>query len=349
MGSGRRRADGRGGRAARATAPPRPGNALIDTLRWRLLDNPDRTAAVDLGLALRTDAGELAGVLLAFPSRFALGGRRLLGLGSGGFYVEPRARMQGFFMFRRLLKTRGVNFFFTTTCNATSAQLWEKLGGRPVPGANETFCLLLRAGAVAHEYALRGRARGVLAPVARAAGSLATPLLALGRRRAKIAFRAVADWDRMADLVARHRDPDALTCERSAEYLHWRHEQSPAAARNETVLFEDRHGRAGWFVAQVQPDIGQSKIRNYCILDLICPPEGLDPAALLDAMAAQYAGRADLLYLPRTIAERSRLRPPKLWCRRIPFATSYLIDPENRSRPLVETADLAPADGDRFL
>ena len=47
-------------------------------------------------------------------------------------------------MFRKLLKTSGVDFFFATTCNAASGQLWEKLGGSPAQGAFETYTLMIR-------------------------------------------------------------------------------------------------------------------------------------------------------------------------------------------------------------
>jgi hypothetical protein len=333
---------------SRPMANPRPSAELVDILRWRLLENPDRRADIDLGLVVRSEAGNLAGVVLTFQNMFVFGGQRLLGLGMGSFYVDPRARTRGFFMFRRFLKTTGVDFFFATTCNAISAQLWSRLGGKPIPGSYETYSLLLHAGSVAYEYALRGRAHGIWAPAARVVGTLASPFLAHWRRQTEIDLQPEADWKRMADLAVRYRDPKILTGERSVEYLRWRYEKSPSAERNEIVRFEDSQGRAGWFVAQLQPDIGQSKIRNYCILDLIYPPTGLDLAGLVNAMAAHYADRADLLYLPRTIAEQCQLGPPKLWRRRNPFATSFIIAPEDRSETLALAADLAPVDGDRF-
>src|SRR5262245_22918040 len=177
-------------------APPyRSRSEFLQSLHWRLLDNPARIS--ELGLCLRSSEGMLLGILQYFPSWFVLGDQRWLGLGSGGFYVAPSARIQGFFMFRRYLRTPGVDFVFATTCNAASGQLFEKHGGEPVPGAHESFSLLLHAAAVAEEYALRGHARGVPPALARVAGHLATPLLRLGRRRAQIAFRTTTDWDRL--------------------------------------------------------------------------------------------------------------------------------------------------------
>ena len=271
------------------------------------------------------------GVLLAFPSRFALGDRRLRGLGTGGFYVE-----------------------LGHVCRGSHVS-------SPPQDARRRLCLLdvlqrdLRpalgeARGQAHPRRLRdvlriapprGRRPRICPPGPRAAcwpprrvspgawPRRSWPSGAAGRRSTSSAPTGTG-WPISRPGTAT-RMPSPASVRR---IFRWR-DEVPAPARNEAVLFEDRHGRAGWFVAQVQPDVGQSKIKNYFILDLIYPPQGLDLAALVDAIAARYADRADLLYLPRAIAEQSRLRPPKLWCRRTPFATSYLIDPEY-------TADRSP-------
>ncbi len=326
---------------------PRSPGVVLQNLRWRLLRNPARRS--ELGLCLRDTNHTLLGVMLYFPSLFVMHDQRVLGLGSGGFYVDPRARLQGFYMFRKSLKTSGVDFFFATTCNAASGQLWEKLGGTPAQDAFETYTLMIRAEAVAEEYAMRRHFRGLPLSVARLAGRLATPLLSLGRRRSTISFCRTNDWERLADLAAQHRPRDALTCDRSIEYLRWRYEQSPGAARNEVFEFRDRHDHSGWFVAQSQPNEGAEKnIRRYSILDLVYPRDSLDPASLIDAIAASFGHRADLVDLPRTVAKQSHIRAPKLWRRRNPFAVSYTISSKSWTPPLTEILDLVPADGDRF-
>jgi hypothetical protein len=324
-----------------------PQGALLETLRWRLLENPARRP--ELGLCLRDTNHTLLGVMLYFPSWFVFEDQRVMGLGSGGFFVDPRARLQGFFMFRKLLKARDVDFFFATTCNEASGPLWEKLGGSPTRGAIETYTLMIRAEAVAEEFAVRRRVRGVPLAAARLAGRLATPLLSLSRGRSKISFHPTDDWDRLANLATLHRRHDALGCERSAEYLRWRYERSPSALRNELFEFRGSAGLAGWFSCQAQPNSGSLKrIRRYTILDIVYPRNGLDPASLVDALASLFSERADLVDLPYTLAKESQIRSPKLWRRQNLFPSSYAMSSRNWARPLPEILDLVPADGDRF-
>jgi hypothetical protein len=335
--------------ASAEMTPPPSLSERLGTLRWRLLDNPARTLGDALGQALRGGDGDLAGVNLAFPGWFVRGDRRLRGLGSGNFYVVPRARMHGFFLFRRFLKTSGVDFFFATTCNSASAPLWEQLGGRPVPGARETCSVVLWAAPIAEEYLLRMRAPGAAATMARAAGRLITPALALIRRGPKLSFRPCDDWDRLAALATLNRDPAVLCADRTADFLRWRHERSPGSGRNEVLAFDDSAGRAGWVVVRPLPDSGtRGQIRNMTVLDACCPGDGFDPADLVRALARRYSDRVDQLYLSHDLASRSRLGPPLLWRRSPAVPTSYLISRNEGKRSLADAADFSLADGDQF-
>src|SRR4051812_17889951 len=79
-------------------------------LQWMLMDHPLRSEGPH-GLCIRDGAGTMTGLLLAFPSAFRAGDRRLLALCSGSYFVEPRARTLGFYLFKRHLARRGYAFF----------------------------------------------------------------------------------------------------------------------------------------------------------------------------------------------------------------------------------------------
>jgi hypothetical protein len=185
--------------------------------------------------------------------------------------------------------------------------------------------------------------------MARAAGRLFTPALGLVRRWPKLSFRPCDDWDRLAAFAALHRDPTVLCAERTADFLRWRHERSPGSQRNEIIAFEDSAGRAGWFVVRPLPDSGtRGQIRNMTVLDACCPGDGFDPADLVFALARRYSDRADQLYLPHDLTNRTRLGPPLLWRRSPAVPTSYLISREEGERSLADAANLSLADGDQF-
>ena len=115
------------GRDARATEEGEPVSEpyYMKKLTWRLLDNPHRLDQVPLGQCVRGENGAILGVHLQHPTRFLLGDKRLVGLCSGDFFIDPMARIQGFFMFRQFLHAPHVDFCYALTCNANSSKLWQ--------------------------------------------------------------------------------------------------------------------------------------------------------------------------------------------------------------------------------
>ena len=284
------------------------------------------------------------GVLLAFPSRFALGDRRLRGLGTGGFYVEPGAHMQGFFMFRRLLKTRGVDFVFSTSCNATSAQLWEKLGGRPIPAGYETFSVLLPPGPSPTNMPSGAALAACWPPRRVSPGAWPRRSWPSGAARAKIDFLRAptgTGWPISRPGTATRMPSPASVPPNISAGLPMspapRGSGGPVRGPSWPGRLVRRSGPAGRRAEQDQELLHP---RSHL------PAAGPDLAALLHAIAAVCRPGLIPILSPR---DRSRAAASaKLWRRRTPFATSYLIDPGVHGRPLAEAAGLVPADGDRF-
>jgi hypothetical protein len=333
-------------REAKPDAADRSIESISRRLRWRLLENPARFSD-DLGQCLRSATGAIVGVNLSFPCWFRLGDQRLRGLCGGSFFVEASARMQGFFLFRRFLKTAGADFVFATTCNASAGALWQKLGGRAVPDSDCRWALILNAAPMAEELALRKRAGKTVAAMSRMTGRLAGPLFAPGKRKPRASLRPCRDWDRLASLAAQNRDPSVLTCERSAAHLAWRYEQSPALEGHHVYEFGEPGGNFGWLAVGRQPNSGLRKqIRSYAILDVVRGSPATGGDTLLDALCELYADRADRMEVPATLAGHSALGRPRLWKRPNGFPVAYVLGKEGSASKLAELADLYLADGD---
>jgi hypothetical protein len=333
-------------REAKPDAADRSTESIFRRLRWRLFDNPARFTD-DLGQCLRSAIGAIVGVNLSIPCWFRLGDKRLRGLCGGSFFVEAPARMQGFFLFRRFLKTAGADFVFATTCNASAGALWQKLGGTAVPDSDCRWALILNGGAMAEEIALRRRAGRAVAVISRMAGRLARPLLTPRKGRPRVSLRPCRDWNRLASLAAQNRDPSVLTCERSAPHLAWRYEQSPASEHHQVYEFADPGGNLGWLAIGRQPNSGLRKqVRNYAILDVVNPRNAAGGDSLLDALSDLYADRADRIEVPATLAHDSSLGRPRLWRRPNGFPVAYVLANEISPTKLSEVADLYLGDGD---
>jgi hypothetical protein len=80
-------------------------------LRWLLVDNPAAAGVDQHGFCIRDDEGAIRGLDLAFPNALVVGDRRVMGLCSGAFFVDPEARSLGFFLFKRHLRSPGYALF----------------------------------------------------------------------------------------------------------------------------------------------------------------------------------------------------------------------------------------------
>lgn len=284
---------------------------LEQRLAWRLFDNPAARDEVEPGHVLVTDTGEVAGTSLAVPHRFVSGSRELFALCSSAMYVDTRARLQGFLMFRRFLAQPGVDFWFATTCNDLSARLWERSEGVPVESSRRELILPLRP----------------------------APLLRLlrGNVAAGITLTPSGDWPQLAALAERHRDASLITAARTAAQLRWRY-TGPEAGTRRVWLATDRAGHEGWISAATFPRPAAPRLRSWMVLDYAWPA-GVDLAPLLLSAARALDAEGDLLALRGDAADAVRWSLPLGLRRTFPVAPTW-VSPATRGLALV------PADGD---
>lgn len=208
-----------------AYSPPLETALSIERrLKWLLIGNPCATTDATLGYCLRDSLGVIRGINLFFPTPFVCADKRLPGLCSGSFFVEPRARSMGFYLFKRYLRTPGYAFYFSTTCNAASSVLWKGIGGQPVPHSETEYVFPLRLDVVIPAFVARRTSSQVAAGMARICGRSANPILRfLTRPSPKLAVEPCQDWEKLSELFRRHRPPEHITSDRSAALLEWRY------------------------------------------------------------------------------------------------------------------------------
>ena len=316
-------------------------------LQWLLVENPLSTVVPARSLCVLDASGVIMGLLLAFPAALLAGERRLVGLGSGGFFVEPPARTLGFYLFKSHLKSPGSSFFFSTTCNANSGALWKALGACAVPNSDTEYVLPLRL-EVLLPAALAGRTSSALAAKgARLFGRYANPVLQLlARKSATLTIEPCRDSEKLVALFRRHRSADLITTDRSAAFLQWRYGQSAPNRPFDLCVFRDKQGHEGWFALGTIRRGRQGQIRGCVLLDAVWPREAMSFADILPAIVRVAASRADAIYVqPRPgldYGDCNRWLVP--W--RLEAPKSFVITPKGAAPLAVSALDLVSADGD---
>ena len=273
-------------------------SGFVRRLRWRLLQNPARSAYPGLGDCIRAQDGRILGVHLQHPAWFFLGGRRLLGLCSGDFFVAPAARMQGFFLFRRFLNAPGVDFFYASSCNPGSSRLWKAVRGEMVPDSRYTWLVPLRWPSIAERFVLNRGAGALAAKLVRISAGLVSPVLALGRPKSSLRTYSCRDWEKLAALAEQHRRPDVLTPERSSQTLRWKFEQNTGDDPIEVICFENPRGTTGWYAVRCRNIAGSRPPIVSCqLVDLVIPEEATHREEVLAALIERQSAYAHELIL----------------------------------------------------
>ena len=294
-----------------------------------------------IGHGLQDASGKLVGILLMFPASFLAGDRRLRGLCGGAFFVEAASRLQGFMLFRRYLAETDVDFRYATTCNASSGALWMKHGARVVDASRREYMFLLRSGPVVEEV-LRRRGMGWLAPaLGRIAGGIATPFLRPALASPGLEVHTCRDWDRLADLADRHRNPQVITAERSPRILEWKYSGSPPHSRNQVLLIQDRRGNEGWVSLGESRRGSAGQVRTWTVLDWVS--SGNDPfrADMLRAVLGRLSGTCDVIALhgPEWLSRSALTLGARV--RQLPCPTTLVHGLSEAGCP-----EIFPADGD---
>jgi len=315
-----------------------PHHAREDSLRierhlkWLLVENPVVTDDSPTGFCIRDHLGSIKGLTLAFPAAFLTADRRLLGLCSGSFFVEPQARTQGYYLFRKYLSSPGYSFFFATTCNAESAPLWRRLGGCAVPNSETEHILPLKLDVMLPAFVSGTSANAVVLGMARLLGRCANPILQLlARQSAALTIQPCQDWHKLSDLARRHRPADWITTDRSPEFLQWRYGPSSPHYPTGIYLFHDKLGNEGWFALANVIRGRNGQIRGSVLLDAIWPRNKMSFGDIFPEILRLVPARADALFFrPRPgldYSEISRWIIPRQWEASRVFVITRKSDP----------------------
>jgi len=330
--------------AERAGSP-----TMLRRLQWLLLEHPLAAGVGEHGLCVRDGAGAIVGLLLSFPSAFRMGDRRILTMASGSYFVEPRARTLGFYLFKRHLTCPGYAFFFSTTCNATSSAMWTMLGAEAVAHSDTEHVLPLDLEVMLPEF-LAGRAAGAwTAGLARVAGRGANAVWRrIVRRSAHLIAEPCRDWEKLAALASRHRPPEWITTDRSPAFLQWRYGPGSPTHAAEIGVLRDRRGHEGWFALGTTVRGHRGQIRGYVLLDAAWPRDTMGFDDVLAAAARFVASRAHAIYVrPRPGVDH---RVGGRWiARRRREPSVFAIPGKGRGREALSSLDLVVADGDGGL
>lgn len=241
-------------------------------LRWLLLENPVAAEGSPLGYCLRDQLGAIRGLNLAFPAAFLSADKRFFGLCSGSYFVEPTARPMGFYLFRKYLGSPKYSFFFATTCNAQSSELWRKAGGRAVPNSEMEYFLPLRLDAMIPASVATKTSSETALGISRICGQIANPIVRLlTRSSAKLAIEPCQDWNKLSELSRCHRPANYITSDRSTEFLQWRYGPASPLYPCGIYLIRDKQGNEGWFCLGNVLRGKQGQIRASVLLDMIWP------------------------------------------------------------------------------
>lgn len=328
------------------TAVGREQGSLLNLLHWLLIENPCGRGNEDLGYCVRSENG-IEGLILCFPARFLLGEKQLTGFGSGSYFVEPRARMLGFFLLKRYLSHPGFDFYFGTTCNGISGALWTQCRASAIPNSHMEYLVPLRYQVVLASFANSRAWPTSAARGARLVGRALDQCLRPGRPYGSLIASPCRDWEKLSLLFYRHRVRESLTTDRSAEYLEWRYGPSSPHGPAETFAFRTGQGAEGWFAITKMARGRSGEIDGTCLLDVVWPREKVTLPELLRAiLSCPSVAQSDALFLAPRLGASYRGCRPRAIRRLLPHPQAFLLMAKGRTPIDPARVDLAPADGD---
>jgi hypothetical protein len=297
-------------------------------LRWLLLENPAAQDGTPAGYCARDGNGAIRGLSLCFPVNFLAADQRLRGLGSGSFFVDAPARSMGFYLFKRYLRIPGYAFYYASTCNAVSSELWKSMGGSAVPDSETEYLVPLRLDPTIPALVASRTDSQSAFRIARALGQAANPLFQfLTRPSPHLFVKPCQDWQTLSDLAFRHRPAGSITCERSPQFLEWSYGPSSPLYPCAVYLVSDRRGNQAWFTLGDLSRGKQQPFRESVLLDVIWPADQMNFKDLFLSILRAAAEQADALLLSARPGIDLRQLHPWVLRRRLPAPRAYVISP----------------------
>lgn len=272
-----------------------PVASIERRLHWLLSDNPLATGNSPVGYCVRDDSGLIRGLDLFSPTAFLCGDRRLMGLCSGTFLVEPTARSLGFYLFKKCVNTPGYSFYFACSCNTHSSPLWRGIGACAVPNSDIEYLVPLRLDMAVAAYVAYKTSSGSAARFARVCSRGANPIVRFLTRGGsnKLAIARCDDWDKLAELSRRHRSAAQITRERSAALLEWRYGRRSPSYPCEIYSLGDRLGNEGWVCLGHLTRGGT--LRSAILLDAVWPQDKMSYREVFDTILRVCAATTDAI------------------------------------------------------
>jgi hypothetical protein len=269
-------------------------------LRWLLLDNPVSVEGAPLGYCLRDGLGEIRGTTLFTPAAFLTDDQRLLGLCSGSFFVEKPARSMGFYLLTKNFSARGYGFYFATTCNSDSAELWKKVGGCPLPSSGIEYFLPLKPDVLIRAFVSARTSSEMAAKIAQRCGVWVNSILRQFTLRAtQLTLEPCQDWEKLSELSRRNRPAGHIESDRSPAFLEWRYGPGSPHYPCGIYLFRDERGNEGWFALGHLVRGEQGHIRGSIVLDAIWPREKIAFDSVFREIVRMAAPGSDAVFFRR--------------------------------------------------
>jgi hypothetical protein len=257
--------------------------------------------------------------------------------------------MQGFFMLRRFLATKGFDFVYANSCNRLSAPLWAKCGALMVPESEVEYILPFNLGPLAQELAIRKGWPPALARALRAAGPLATLIAGPRLPKNQLRVEPSKDVERMAEIAERNRNPAFLQPERSTSYLKWTYGswlESPDFKEDGVVIyhFSSPSGHEGWFSLIYARRGHHDQIRAARLNDVVWPHEHMAFADVIPAIADTARRRTDLLSIRGRLGLALEDRVMGMRRRTLLAPEGYIMGRNPQTADVVKVADFPFAD-----
>jgi amino acid adenylation domain-containing protein len=281
--------------------------------RW--LRNPCRTAEDPLGWVLETEAGQIVGFHGIVPTRVWVGDRTLPAIAPTTWAADPGYGRQGLALLSTYLNWGKDRFLLNTTANAITSSMHETshAGMRriPIEGFDQRLLWVLDfrtlmqwkvgqrvAPGLAHRAAVSRLGGALMATAASLAvgipgGFGAALRTSVGRSRIDFACRElpVETVDRFGaefdDLWHRLRHNYAVTTERTAAVLNWRHIDTPRLLGRSYALACRDDGMLAGYIALREP--ATTATGHFIVTDLFHDPSRPDVMPNLLNAAFRFA------------------------------------------------------------